>query len=267
MHRVFHGGFIFGSKPKPGAQPTAECRIPHQPLIPKPRRLADSAQSSRCDLSPHSLQTRTKSQYDASYIFFVTHASYAFSFWPHCMHPGQSPPRAWRTRRSGCFFCIGSAFAGIRTDKLCTACITPTPQLPFAARAVLLDTANRPRRAGCGHRQSAHADGAGVSQWRCHCFFQRQHGQTRLWHTVRGVFDPGKAPPSSIQHIRQRPMPWMVRLTWSGVAFHAGRFPATRHRTAAFACPAHLRPSFLVALRGAIRSGSPVRHCPKPHPP
>ena len=57
--------------------------MPHPPPAPHTQASslgADSAQSSRCDLSPHSLQTRTKSQYDASHILFVTPCTLCFQF-------------------------------------------------------------------------------------------------------------------------------------------------------------------------------------------
>ena len=40
------------------------------------------------------------------------------------------------------------------------------------------------------------------------------------------------------------PMPYMQRITWSGVTLHAGPFPAMRLRTAASACRNNLRLSF-----------------------
>jgi len=36
------------------------------------------------------------------------------------------------------------------------------------------------------------------------------------------------------------PMPYMERLTWGGIALHAGDCPAIPSRTAAFTCPASL---------------------------
>jgi hypothetical protein len=104
------------------------------------------------------------------------------------------------------------------------------------ARGICLGTGARPGRTSAYRGQYHRPGGVCISERYPHCAVQCQHGAAGTSDSNGRFHDFGKRGSSYLEHLQRAEMPYMERVTWGGIALHAGNLPGYLTRMGAFGC-------------------------------